>query len=105
MWMANVNVYRGEVAVKVGDAEIVLVPSFARLAALEAALGKSLIDLAQMFVEETPTLEQMRLALAVAAGVSDDAVDGDGVVGENYLAVRMALAKFFAAAVGVSAEA
>lgn len=40
------NQVRGEIACRLGDQELVLVPTFQRIAKLEAALGRSLIALA-----------------------------------------------------------
>ena len=45
--MVEVNLVRGEVAVSLGDLELVLVPSFDRVARVEAALGRSLVQAAQ----------------------------------------------------------
>ena len=42
--MSGANPIRGEVQVTVGETSFTLVPSFARLAKLEAALGRSLVQ-------------------------------------------------------------
>lgn len=41
--MADVNTARGEFVFKLGDQELVMVPSFKNIARIEAALGRSLL--------------------------------------------------------------
>lgn len=99
--MPELNELRGEVLLDLDGRALVLAPNFAVLAALEAAFGETLITLAERFVEGKAMLADMHKVITIAGGHDAKTLEAEKLVGKNYLKTQTALARFFAAALGV----
>lgn len=91
------NKVRGEMVVRVGDAELTLVPSFRRIAKLEAALGKSLLQVANSMATNGVTFTDVVLILDTMAQTPKPSQDelGNLVVRHGLVSTVPALQDFF----------
>lgn len=91
------NTVRGEMLVKIGDTELKLVPTFRRIAKLEAALGRSLLQVAQSMGTAGVTFQDVVTILdtmSVSPKPSTDEI-GNLVVSGGLTATVPALHTFF----------